>query len=307
MSETSICQARATVMIYDDANKKWVPAGTGTQVFSRVHIYHNPGSNTFRVVGRKIQQDQQVVINCPIAKGLKYNQATPSFHQWRDMRQVWGLNFGSKEDAMLFANGMQHALEVLEGTASAGNATMRAVNNGPTAEELEQQRRQQLEQQQKQEQLEREQQERRNAAAAPPAPTPHLPVHSRLFLLPPCRRKVTDKPAPKKEDEPSQDANSATKTSTLSSSESMKKPWERNSSTLSRGSSSMKNPESPTSPSNVFQPRVKAPQSANELSSDDSEVDRMKQELLEEVKKELQKVKDEIIEAVREEMRRLTS
>lgn len=100
------------------------------------------------------------------------------------------------------------------------------------------------------------------------------------------RRKVTDKPAPKKEDEPSQDANSATKTSTLSSSESMKKPWERNSSTLSR---------------------VKAPQSANELSSDDSEVDRMKQELLEEVKKELQKVKDEIIEAVREEMRRLTS
>ncbi|XP_032870420.1 vasodilator-stimulated phosphoprotein [Amblyraja radiata] len=121
------------------------------------------------------------------------------------------------------------------------------------------------------------------------------------------RRKVTDKPAPKKEDEPSQDANSATKTSTLSSSESMKKPWERNSSTLSRGSSSMKTPESPTSPSNVVQPRVKAPQSANELSSDDSEVDRMKQELLEEVKKELQKVKDEIIEAVREEMRRLTS
>ncbi|XP_078287154.1 vasodilator-stimulated phosphoprotein [Rhinoraja longicauda] len=176
MSETSMCQARATVMIYDDANKKWVPAGTGTQVFSRVHIYHNPSSNTFRVVGRKIQQDQQVVINCPIAKGLKYNQATPSFHQWRDLRQVWGLNFGSKEDAVLFANGMQHALEVLDGTANAGNAAPpRPVNNGPTAEEQEQQRRQRLEQQQKQEQLEqeqREQQERRNAAAAPPAPPP---------------------------------------------------------------------------------------------------------------------------------------
>ncbi|GCC17687.1 hypothetical protein chiPu_0020632 [Chiloscyllium punctatum] len=141
MSETSICQARATVMLYDDANKKWVPSGNGPQVFSRVHIYHNPSNNTFRVVGRKIQQDQQVVINCPIAKGLKYNQATASFHQWRDMRQVWGLNFGSKEDAMLFANGMHHALEVLEGTASVGTAGPRPVNNGPSAEELEQQRR----------------------------------------------------------------------------------------------------------------------------------------------------------------------
>lgn len=55
----------------------------------------------------------QVVMNCPIMKGLKYNQATPNFHQWRDARQVWGLNFGSKEDATLFANGMLHALEVL--------------------------------------------------------------------------------------------------------------------------------------------------------------------------------------------------
>jgi len=59
-SESSICQARATVMIYDDGNKKWVPAGTGPQAFSRVQIYHNPGNNAFRVVGRKMQTDQQV-------------------------------------------------------------------------------------------------------------------------------------------------------------------------------------------------------------------------------------------------------
>lgn len=59
-SESSICQARATVMIYDDANKKWVPAGTGPQAFSRVQIYHNPSNNAFRVVGRKMQTDQQV-------------------------------------------------------------------------------------------------------------------------------------------------------------------------------------------------------------------------------------------------------
>uniref|UniRef100_A0A669D163 Vasodilator stimulated phosphoprotein n=1 Tax=Oreochromis niloticus TaxID=8128 RepID=A0A669D163_ORENI len=142
MSESSICQARATVMIYDDGNKKWLPAGTGPQTFSRVQIYHNPSNNAFRIVGRKMQTDQQVVINCPIVRGLKYNQATPNFHQWRDARQVWGLNFGSKEDATLFANGMSHALEVLNSMADAGYATLpRPVSNGPSPEELEQQRR----------------------------------------------------------------------------------------------------------------------------------------------------------------------
>uniref|UniRef100_A0A670JFT3 WH1 domain-containing protein n=1 Tax=Podarcis muralis TaxID=64176 RepID=A0A670JFT3_PODMU len=56
----------------------------------------------------------KVVINSPIVKGLKYNQATPNFHQWRDARQVWGLNFGTKEDASQFAGGMMAALEALD-------------------------------------------------------------------------------------------------------------------------------------------------------------------------------------------------
>lgn len=60
LSEVSLCQARATVMLYDDAGKRWVPAGTGGQTVSRVHIYQNPSNNSFRVVGRKLQTDQQV-------------------------------------------------------------------------------------------------------------------------------------------------------------------------------------------------------------------------------------------------------
>ena len=60
-------------------------------------------------------------MNCPIVKGLKYNEATPTFHQWRDARQVWGLNFGSKEDATLFASGMMHALEVVSALADSGH------------------------------------------------------------------------------------------------------------------------------------------------------------------------------------------
>ncbi|KAG1963584.1 protein enabled [Pimephales promelas] len=139
--EQSICQARAAVMVYDDANKKWVPAG-GSTGFSRVHIYHHTGNNAFRVVGRKIQ-DHQVVINCAIPKGLKYNQATQTFHQWRDARQVYGLNFGSKEDANVFASAMMHALEVLN-SQDAGPQLPRQtpqVQNGPSPEELEVQRR----------------------------------------------------------------------------------------------------------------------------------------------------------------------
>ncbi|XP_019338669.1 protein enabled homolog isoform X5 [Alligator mississippiensis] len=158
-NEQSICQARAAVMVYDDANKKWVPAG-GSTGFSRVHIYHHTGNNTFRVVGRKIQ-DHQVVINCAIPKGLKYNQATQTFHQWRDARQVYGLNFGSKEDANVFASAMMHALEVLN-SQEAGPTLPRQnsqlppqVQNGPSQEELEIQRRQ-LQEQQRQKELERE-------------------------------------------------------------------------------------------------------------------------------------------------------
>ncbi|XP_055465402.1 protein enabled homolog isoform X5 [Psammomys obesus] len=181
-SEQSICQARAAVMVYDDANKKWVPAG-GSTGFSRVHIYHHTGNNTFRVVGRKIQ-DHQVVINCAIPKGLKYNQATQTFHQWRDARQVYGLNFGSKEDANVFASAMMHALEVLNSqeaaqskvTATQDSTNLRCifcgptlprqnshlpaqVQNGPSQEELETQRRQ-LQEQQRQKELERERLER---------------------------------------------------------------------------------------------------------------------------------------------------
>ncbi|KAK3907312.1 Protein enabled [Frankliniella fusca] len=111
MSEVSISSARASVMVYDDMNKKWIPSG-GTSGMSKVHIYHHQVHNTFRVVGRKLQ-DHEVVINCAILKGLKYNQATQTFHQWRDNKHVYGLNFSSKEDADAFARAMIHALEVL--------------------------------------------------------------------------------------------------------------------------------------------------------------------------------------------------
>lgn len=115
MNELSIASARASVMIYDDGTKKWVPSGSSSGL-SKVQIYQHTVQQTFRVVGRKLQ-NHEVVINCAILKGLKYNQATATFHQWRDNKHVYGLNFSSKEDADSFARAMFHSLEVLSNTS----------------------------------------------------------------------------------------------------------------------------------------------------------------------------------------------
>ncbi|KAF3692976.1 Vasodilator-stimulated phosphoprotein [Channa argus] len=424
MSESSICQARATVMIYDDGSKKWLPAGAGPQTFSRVQIYHNPTNNAFRVVGRKMQTDQQVVINCPIVRGLKYNQATPNFHQWRDARQVWGLNFGSKEDATLFANCMAHALDVLNSMADAGYATLpRPVSNGPSPEELEQQRRleqQRLEQQewerqererQEHDRLERERQERerlererlereRQAAAAlplvsggpppPPAPPPPPgPPPAAGIPPPPGPPPTGPPPAPplpsagggggagggegagggglaaaiaaaklrkvaKQEEtasapslapatpvgrsDPSRSsissigggggggdlmgemsailarrrkaANTGEKapvktqendeTEPQSQSDTLRRPWEKPS--MVRNNSITKNMDTTSSLSQG--PRVKPAGNSNDGGTDDSDLEKMKQEILEEVRKELQKVKEEIIGAFIQELQK---
>ncbi|XP_015206004.1 enah/Vasp-like a isoform X13 [Lepisosteus oculatus] len=175
--EQSICQARASVMVYDDTSKKWVPIKPGQQGFSRINIYHNTANNTFRVVGVKLQ-DQQVVINYSIVKGLKYNQATPTFHQWRDARQVYGLNFASKEEATTFSNAMLFALNVL--SQDAGPAVQRQVQNGPSADDMDMQRRQMMEQQQLQAQIERD---RRASTSGPPLPPGH--PSSVLSVAPP--------------------------------------------------------------------------------------------------------------------------
>jgi hypothetical protein len=44
-------------MVYDDVNKKWIPSGTSSGL-SKVHIYQHQVNNTFRVVGRKLQDHE---------------------------------------------------------------------------------------------------------------------------------------------------------------------------------------------------------------------------------------------------------
>uniref|UniRef100_A0A674CB37 Ena/VASP-like protein n=1 Tax=Salmo trutta TaxID=8032 RepID=A0A674CB37_SALTR len=183
--EQSICQARASVMVYDDASKKWVPIKPGQQGFSRINIYHNTANNTFRVVGVKLQ-DQQVVINYSIVKGLKYNQATPTFHQWRDARQVYGLNFASKEEATTFSTAMMFALNVLS-SQDGGPAVQH--KNGPSSEDPDAHRRQMMEQHQMQMQGVAHKERERRTSGSGPVSLPAL-----LALAPPVAPPITMPP-----------------------------------------------------------------------------------------------------------------
>ncbi|RMB90128.1 hypothetical protein DUI87_33468 [Hirundo rustica rustica] len=78
MSERVLCSARAAVLLYEEGQKLWV------------------------------------VLNCPLGRGLRYSQATPQFHQWREGRRVWGLSFAAPAEAAQFAAAVLRALQALE-------------------------------------------------------------------------------------------------------------------------------------------------------------------------------------------------
>ena len=63
--------AKASVMIYSDGDKKWLPSGSSPGI-SKVSIYHHATNNTFRVVGRKLQdmEVQSVIMCCYIRHRL---------------------------------------------------------------------------------------------------------------------------------------------------------------------------------------------------------------------------------------------
>ncbi|XP_028295252.1 enah/Vasp-like b isoform X2 [Gouania willdenowi] len=379
VSEQSICQARASVMVYDDTSKKWVPIKPGQQGFSRINIYHNTANNTFRVVGVKLQ-DQQVVINYSIVKGLKYNQATPTFHQWRDARQVYGLNFASKEEATTFSNAMLFALNVLS-AQDGGPALQRHVQNGPTSDEIEAQRARQMMEQQQQMQAHMERERRSSNSGSPfqghpavlsvappvvpppvnmggpppPPPPPGPPPPSAGAPPPPLPPPLplgggshNDEPsAPtglaamlagaklrrvqRPEDNSSSAKNDANRTSGGSGNGLME---EMNALLARRRKAASEKPEDgqnddPNSPSpstrsgqnstdgpkkpwdranSADRSMVSWAKNAGSGSDTDSvDLDRMKQEVLDEVFRELHKVKDEIIDVLRNELSRIST
>ena len=58
----------------------------------------------------------KTILDSGIYPGLKYNMATPVFHQWRDAnRCVYGIKFETQEDATSFFDAFQTVLEILAG------------------------------------------------------------------------------------------------------------------------------------------------------------------------------------------------
>ena len=66
-SERSVAQAKASVMIYNNDLKKWEHAG-GSQGISRVHVYFNPTSESYRIVGRKVNDNEAIFFTIFLAQ-----------------------------------------------------------------------------------------------------------------------------------------------------------------------------------------------------------------------------------------------
>ncbi|CAF1350604.1 unnamed protein product, partial [Adineta steineri] len=126
--EDILTSCKATAMIYNDAQKKWLHCASNGP--AKVQLLFSPDTQTYRIVGRQIQ-DHEVVLNHSISKGIKYNQATPTFHQWRDQSCVYGLNFSSKIDAQEFGSTMMKILENVNGSPSNPSSHM-IMNGGAT-------------------------------------------------------------------------------------------------------------------------------------------------------------------------------
>ena len=112
--ELSIARAGANVMLYDEATQKWIPASYNTNSVCDVNLLHHFQDLTFRVVAVTLATSE-VVLNSSLRAGMRYNEATPNFHQWRDgtSKQVFGLHFSNYDEAAVFGSVVSQSLEVL--------------------------------------------------------------------------------------------------------------------------------------------------------------------------------------------------
>ncbi|CAF1120218.1 unnamed protein product [Adineta steineri] len=125
--EDILTSCKATAMVYNDSQKKWIHCAPNGS--AKIQLLFSPDTQVYRIVGRQIQ-DHEVVLNHTINKGIKYNQATPTFHQWRDQQSVYGLNFSSKLDAQEFGSTMMKILENVNGSTNLSSQTN--ANGGGT-------------------------------------------------------------------------------------------------------------------------------------------------------------------------------
>ena len=110
-SEVALTSARANVMVYDELTKRWIPASYSSTVCN-VEVIHNYSNITYTIIARS-EDTHEFVIKSYILAGMRYNEATPIFHQWRDNKVVYGLHFLSRDQAEMFGAVVRSSLEVL--------------------------------------------------------------------------------------------------------------------------------------------------------------------------------------------------
>lgn len=128
--EQMLITTKATVLLYDDEQKRWAPSSAGGQIpaVAKVQLLQNVSNNSFRVVARRIK-DHEVVLNVAIHRSVKFNQSTPLFHQWKDAKQVYGLQYELKEEAEAFGGAMSQVIQFLQQV----HAQQKATQGGQTA------------------------------------------------------------------------------------------------------------------------------------------------------------------------------
>ncbi|XP_030825488.1 vasodilator-stimulated phosphoprotein [Camarhynchus parvulus] len=293
MSERVLCSARAAVLLYDEAQKLWVPAGgvpgaggAPQSPPSCVQLFQQPGSLAFRLLGRRLGPEQQVVLNCPLARGLRYSQATPQFHQWSLGLQAeqgtplaWPDPDGSAPPEQPDRPVMDEPERRGTGGAGGGPGGVSGFAAAIAGAKLRKVA--------KDEPPSGGVAGAGGGAAPPPAPPPKAELPPRRGLMEEMsamlarRRKATE--APKKEDDVTTEEAEPGERRAGPAPEPVRRPWEKSSSTLPRMKSAVPAPPEPHS---------------------ELDLERFKLELLEEFRRELHKMKEEIIQALLMELRK---
>jgi len=109
MAEVSIGAGRCAVYYYDSSVRNWSAADGGISV---INLYQNKTTNASRIVAIS-GKNNQVVINTPVHKDLKYVKASDQFGQFQDAKYMYGLNFATKQESDTFANVVNATVQAL--------------------------------------------------------------------------------------------------------------------------------------------------------------------------------------------------
>ncbi|XP_055356265.1 vasodilator-stimulated phosphoprotein-like [Paramacrobiotus metropolitanus] len=130
--EKVLATTHATVMAYDDAVRRWLPAGSACpNATAKVQIYQHKLNYTFRLFGRRLWDHAVVLLDDDMGDKLEYTQTTPTFHQWRSSANRNALQFANKDDAEAFAKAITRAVEMRKAASQS-----RAQKSSPYGSEV---------------------------------------------------------------------------------------------------------------------------------------------------------------------------